>query len=104
MRSVANDAQINAAIATSSGLNISSANMLVLLERAIAGALVDNSGGPYVAGTASDGTSITFASLADMIAARAYYRKTAIEDAGPQTLNVEFATADSSGSGGGYNS
>lgn len=55
-------------------------------------------------GTASDGTSIQFASIDALMSAIALCRRFAMEDAGPQTLNFEAAPAGSTGSGGGYNS
>lgn len=93
---------ISAYLAQARAQGIGFTDILESLKYMALAAITDDQG--RVTGTGSDGTSISFSSMDALFAAMNLCRKFATEDAGPQTLNVEFAPADSSGSGGGYNS
>jgi hypothetical protein len=99
---VATPITISAYLVQAKAQGIGFADILESLKYMALGAIADDQG--RVTGTGSDGTSISFSSMDALFAAMNMCRKFTVEDAGPQTLNVEFAPAGSSGSGGGYNS
>lgn len=90
---MATDAAITLALNAAVALAIPPSQMVALLDRAIASAIADNAAGPYVIGSVSDGTSLTYASLETMQNAREYYRVQVIvaSNGGVFAQNVEFS-------------
>lgn len=97
---MATPAQIAAAINTATSQLPGSYALLdgivALLDGAIAGLLVDNAqngavAGPFVITTSSDGQTMTFATLNDMVSARDKYRLASLRLQGPQTSVAEFS-------------
>lgn len=94
---MASNATIAAAItaAQTMGITLDPLGMVSLLDVAIASALVDSanggSTGPYVVNVASDGTNLNFATLNDMMNARATYWRMHLNAQGPQITVAEFS-------------
>jgi hypothetical protein len=97
---VATPAQIAAAITTATtqlpGGYALLDGIVALLDGAIAGLLVDSaqngaSAGPFVITTSSDGQTMTFATLTDMVSARDKYRMASLRLQGGQTSVAEFS-------------
>lgn len=93
---------INAYVVQAQAQGITFAQMLSALQYMALSAITDDMG--RVIGTGSDGTSISFSSMDALFTAMANCRLFAMQDAGPQILNVEFAPVGSTGQSGAYNS
>jgi hypothetical protein len=77
---MATDSAITAALAAAQTLDIRPADLVVMLRRAIAGGLTDD--GRVVVATSTRGTSISFGSLAEAVAALERLQALAAADAG----------------------
>ena len=87
---MATDAAITAAISAAASLAITPAQMVALIDRAIAAGLTED--GRIVLSTGSRGTQISFGSISEAIKARDYYRQLAIASDGYTSSPGEFVS------------
>lgn len=85
---MATSAEILAAIAAATGLGIMPAQMVALIDRAMAAGLTED--GRVVLSTGTRGTNISFGTMADAIQARTYYHNLDIASQGIASAPGEF--------------
>lgn len=79
---MATDAAITAGLAAAVTLNVQASAMVALLKRAIAAPIIDTTTGRYTVSLGSDGGSVNYGSISDMISALRYFQELMTIEAG----------------------